>query len=102
MLLPGVRGKGGWRGDRRVTLGADKNYDTREFVKMCRDLNVVPHVTQNVTNRRSAIDRRTTRHAGCEVSQRQRRRVEQVFGWLKSLQHSSTRTRAAPPRSVST
>lgn len=71
-------------GDRRVTLGADKNYDTREFVKMCRDLNVVPHVTQNVTNRRSAIDRRTTRHPGYEVSQRKRRRIEQVFGWLKS------------------
>lgn len=71
-------------GNRRVTLGADKNYDTREFVKMCRDLNVVPHVTQNVTNRRSAIDRRTTRHPGYEVSQRKRRRIEQVFGWLKS------------------
>lgn len=71
-------------GDRRVTLGADKNYDTREFVKSCRDLNVVPHVTQNVTNRRSAIDRRTTRHPGYEVSQRKRRRIEQVFGWLKS------------------
>lgn len=71
-------------GSRSITVGADKNYDTREFVKMCRELNVVPHVTQNLTNRRSAIDRRTTRHPGYTASQRVRRRIEQVFGWLKS------------------
>lgn len=71
-------------GTRRITLGADKGYDTREFVASCRELNVVPHVTQNMSNRRSAIDRRTTRHRGYEVSQRVRRRIEQVFGWLKS------------------
>lgn len=71
-------------GRRSITLGADKGYDTREFVDMCRTLNVVPHVTQNTTNRRSAIDRRTTRHPGYAVSQRKRRQIEQVFGWLKS------------------
>ncbi len=71
-------------GTRRITLGADKGYDTREFVESCRELNVVPHVAQNTSNRRSAIDGRTTRHGGYQASQRVRRRIEQVFGWLKS------------------
>jgi hypothetical protein len=68
---------------KRVTLGGDKNYDTREFVQELRGMNITPHVAQNTTNRRSAIDERTTRHAGYEVSQRKRKRVEQSFGWMK-------------------
>ncbi|WP_088279124.1 IS5 family transposase [Ideonella sp. A 288] len=71
---------------KRVTVGADKAYDTKSFVKACRDLNVTPHVAQN-TNRRggSAIDERTTRHPGYEVSQRRRKRIEQCFGWGKVI-----------------
>src|SRR3984957_18321784 len=70
---------------KRVTLGGDKNYDTREFVGELRGMNITPHVAQNNTNRRSAVDERTTRHAGYEVSQRKRKRVEQVFGWMKMV-----------------
>jgi IS5 family transposase len=70
---------------KRVTLGADKNYDTREFVRELREMNVTPHVAQNTTNRRSAVDQRTTRQAGYEVSQRKRKRVEQSFGWMKMI-----------------
>ncbi|RME22033.1 MAG: IS5 family transposase [Deltaproteobacteria bacterium] len=70
---------------RRVTLGADKAYDTRAFVEDCRILDVTPHVAQNDTNRRSAIDGRTTRHPGYEVSIRVRKRIEEVFGWLKTV-----------------
>ena len=62
---------------KRVTLGGDKNYDTRELVRELRRMNITPHVAQNNTNRCSAIDERTTRHAGYEVSQRKRKRVEQ-------------------------
>ena len=68
---------------KRVTLGGDKNYDTQEFVRELRRMNITPHVAQNNTNRRSAVDQRTTRHAGYEVSQRKRKRVEQSFGWMK-------------------
>jgi len=68
-----------------VTLGADRGYDTAEFVAELRKLNVTPHVARNDTNRRSAIDARTTRHAGYAVSQRKRKRVEEVFGWLKTV-----------------
>lgn len=69
---------------KRVTVGADKAYDTRGFVKACRELNVTPHVAQN-THRLggSAIDGRTTRHPGYEVSQRKRKCIEQCFGWGK-------------------
>jgi transposase len=67
----------------RSTLGGDKNFDTQDHVKALRKLNVTPHVAQNDRNRRSAIDNRTTRHAGYEVSQRKRKVVEQVFGWGK-------------------
>jgi Transposase DDE domain/Transposase domain (DUF772) len=70
---------------KRVTLGGDKAYDTQEFVKELRGMNVTPHVAQNTSNRRSAIDERTTRHAGYEVSQRKRKRVEQSFGWMKMV-----------------
>ncbi len=70
---------------KRVTLGGDKNYDTRELVEELRGMNITPHVAQNNTNRSSAIDQRTTRHAGYEVSQRKRKRVEQSFGWMKMV-----------------
>ena len=69
----------------RVTLGADKGYDTRDFVAAARLLAVTPHVAQNTSNRASAIDGRTTRHAGYAVSQRRRQRVEEIFGWLKTV-----------------
>ena len=69
----------------RVTLGGDKNYDTQEFVRELRGMNITPHVAQNDTNRRSAVDQRTTRHLGYEVSQRKRKRVEQSFGWMKMV-----------------
>jgi transposase len=72
-------------GQRRVTLGGDKGYDVRELVGDLRELQVTPHVAQNNRNRRSAIDARTTRHAGYEISQRKRKRVEEVFGWLKTI-----------------
>src|SRR5581483_2184637 len=71
-------------GMKRVTLGADKNYDTKEFVRELRRMNVTPHVAQNNTNRASAIDQRTTQHAGYVISQRKRKRVEESFGWMKS------------------
>jgi IS5 family transposase len=68
-----------------ATLGADKGYDTKDFVASLRQLGVTPHVAQNTTNRRSAIDDRTTRHPGYEISQRVRKRVEEIFGWLKTV-----------------
>src|SRR3989442_11796081 len=71
-------------GVRRVTLGADKGYDTREFVAALRRLQVTPHVAQNTANRSSAIDGRTTSHAGNAVSQQKRKLVEEIFGWLKT------------------
>jgi hypothetical protein len=72
-------------GGRRITLEADKNYDTAEMVNLPREMNVTPHVAQNDTKRSSAIDGRTSRHAGYEVSQRERKRVEEIFGWLKTV-----------------
>jgi hypothetical protein len=69
----------------RATLGADKSYDTRDFVDGLRGLAVTPHVAQNITKRASAIDRRTTRHAGYLASQRRRKRIEEIFGWLKRV-----------------
>jgi len=71
-------------GRHRITLGADKAYDTRDFVATMRELAATPHVAQNTANRRSAIDGRTTRHPGYLVSQRIRKRIEEVFGWIKS------------------
>ena len=70
---------------KRVTLGGDKTYDTREFVRELRVMNITPHLAQNTTKRRSAVDERTTRHAGYGVSQRKRKRVEQSFGWMKMI-----------------
>ena len=69
----------------RVTVAADKGYDTRDFVEAVRLLQVTPHVAQNTSKRSSAIDRRTTRHAGYGVSQWKRKRVEEIFGWLKTV-----------------
>jgi len=73
-------------GDGRVTVGADKGYDTRDFVAECRHMKVTPHVAQN-TNRSggSAVDARTTRHDGYTVSQKKRKRIEECFGWLKTI-----------------
>ena len=67
-----------------ITLGADKGYDAADFVMELREMNVTPHVAQN-TSRRSAIDRRTTRHPGYDVSQRIRKRIEEGFGWGKTI-----------------
>ncbi len=73
-------------GEQRVTVGGDKGYDTADFVTGCRDLAITPHVAQNIAaTHPSAIDGRTTRHPGYTVSQRYRKRVEEVFGWLKTI-----------------
>lgn len=70
----------------RITVGADKAYDTRDFVAECRNLKVTPQVAQNTKRRGgSAIDGRTTRHSGYEVSQKKRKRIEECFGWLKTI-----------------
>jgi transposase len=68
---------------RRITVGADKAYDTSDFVRIARELKVTPHVVQNNKNRRSAIDGRTTRHSGYAISLSKRWLVEKPFGWLK-------------------
>jgi transposase len=70
---------------RRITLGADKGYDTEDFVNELRSMKVTPHVAQNISGRRSAIDGRTTRHGGYVASQRIRKRIEEAFGWLKTV-----------------
>ena len=73
-------------GAKRLTVGGDKGYDTREFVRECRERNVTPHVSSNEKRcGGSALDDRTTRHAGYGVSQRLRKRVEEIFGWLKTV-----------------
>ncbi|MGD0073827.1 MAG: IS5 family transposase [Candidatus Binataceae bacterium] len=73
-------------GSRRITLGADKGYDTREFVASCRALKVTPHIARNEGRAGgSALDRRTARHVGYAVSQRIRKRVEEIFGWMKTV-----------------
>ena len=73
-------------GTEPVTVGGDKGFDTRDFVKECRNLRVTPHVAQNHARPGgSAIDGRTTRHAGYAVSQRKRKRIEECFGWLKTI-----------------
>jgi len=69
----------------RSTLAGDKNFDTRGFVTAVREQGMTPHVAQNRSGRRSAIDGRTTRHRGYGVSQRKRKRVEEIFGWLKTV-----------------
>src|ERR1700726_3359027 len=72
--------------DTPITVGADKGYDTKDFVKDLRQMNATPHVAQNVKRPGgSAIDGRTTRHAGYQISQMKRKRIEEVFGWLKTV-----------------
>src|SRR5438105_2143837 len=70
---------------RRRTVAGDKGFDTQDFIAGCRALGVTPHVAQNTTNRSSAIDGRTTRHPGYVVSQQKRKRIEEIFGWLKTI-----------------
>jgi transposase len=73
-------------GVERITLAADKGYDTKDFVQEMRGMNVTPHVSQNLKRPGgSAIDSRTTRHEGYQVSQRKRKRIEEVFGWVKTV-----------------
>jgi transposase len=73
-------------GTDRVTVGADKGYDTKDFVAECRHLKITPHVAQNVKrNGGSAIDSRTTRHQGYAISQQKRKRIEECFGWMKTI-----------------
>jgi hypothetical protein len=69
-----------------VTLAGDKGYDTRDFVREMRHMNITPHVAQNTSRSGgSAIDGRTTRHAGYVVSQQRRKVIEEFFGWLKTV-----------------
>jgi transposase len=73
-------------GRKQVTVGGDKAYDTADFVAECRNLKVTPHVAQNLERRGgSAIDARTTQHVGYAISQRKRKRIEECFGWLKTI-----------------
>jgi hypothetical protein len=70
---------------RRLTLGVDKAYDTADFVRDCRQLGVTPHVAQHTSRRRSAIDGRTVTHVGYQLSQRVRKRAEEIYGWVKTI-----------------
>lgn len=79
MMIEGIPGR------QRVTVAADKGYDTRDFVAGLRAMQVTPHLAQHTTGRRSAIDGRTTRHAGYAISQQKRKLVEQGFGWMKTI-----------------
>jgi transposase len=73
-------------GGKQVTVGGDKGFDTRDFVAECRHLGVTPHVAQNLGRRGgSAIDARTTHHPGYRLSQKKRKRIEECFGWLKTI-----------------
>ena len=73
-------------GDRRITVGGDKGFDTQDFITECRHMSVTPHVAQNEKRPGgSAIDARTTRHEGYQLSQRKRKRIEECFGWLKTI-----------------
>jgi transposase len=72
-------------GEGRKTVGGDKGYDTKDFVATMRQMNVTPHVAQNTSSRSSAIDDRTARHLGYELSQRKRKLIEQSFGWMKTV-----------------
>ena len=73
-------------GTKRVTVGGDKGFDTADFIAECRHLQVTPHVAQNDGRcGGSAIDQRTTRHAGYRISQKKRKRIEECFGWLKTI-----------------
>jgi hypothetical protein len=69
----------------KVTLGGDKGFDTQDFLAELREINVTAHVAQNTNGRRSAIDGRTTRHAGYAISLRIRKRIQEAFGWAKTV-----------------
>jgi transposase len=71
----------------RITVSGDKNYDTRDFIRSTREMGITPHVAQypETERRGSAIDGRTTRHAGYAISQQKRKLVEQAFGWMKTI-----------------
>ncbi len=84
-VVPQLLGTARERGLHPRTLGADKGYDTRDCVSQVRKRGVTPHVAQNTSRRASAIDGRTTRHPGYAVSQRLRKRVEEIFGWMKTV-----------------
>jgi transposase len=79
VMIEGVPGR------QRITVAADKGYDTRDFVANLRAMDATPHVAQHTGGRRSAIDARTTRHAGYAISQQKRKLVEQGFGWMKTV-----------------
>jgi transposase len=84
-------------GQHRITVGGDKAYDTQDFVADMRSLGATPPVTQNDKGRRSAIDGRTTRHGGYQVSLRVRKRIEEAFGWIKTIGgQRTTRYRGTP------
>ena len=68
-----------------ATLGADRGFDAKDFVMELRERRLTPHIAQNTSGRRSAIDARTTRHAGYAQSQRARKRIEEAFGWIKTI-----------------
>ena len=80
MMLEQLSGNG------KITVGGDKGFDVTEFVEECRHMNITPHVAQNQKRPGgSAIDARTTRHAGYAISQKKRKRIEECFGWLKDI-----------------
>lgn len=84
-------------GEKHVTVGADRGFDARDFVEDLRELGATPHVAQNTSGRRSAIDGRTTRHPGYALSIRARKRIEEVFGWVKAAAgQRKTRFRGLP------
>jgi IS5 family transposase len=73
-------------GSGRVTVGGDKAFDTAEFVRECRNMGVTPHGAQNLRRHGGrAIDGHTTQHAGYRLSQKKRKRIEECFGWLKTI-----------------
>src|SRR5262249_38821275 len=82
----------------RITVGADKGYDTRDFVEALRLFKVTPHVAQNKSHSASEIDGRTTRHDGYRVSQWKRKRVEEILGWLKTVGLLRKTRHSGPPR----
>jgi hypothetical protein len=67
------------------TLGGDKGFDTFDFVEDLRSRGITPHVAQNVSNRRSNVDGRTTQHDGYRLSQRARKKIEEIWGWMKTI-----------------
>jgi hypothetical protein len=79
-------------------IGVDNGYNTRDFIAELRECGATPHVAQNKSGRRSAIDGRTTRHPGYAISLRIRKRIEEVFGWSKSSARQGKTRFRGPPR----